>query len=304
MEAFLAASISASMPLLYGSLGAIINEKAGLLNLGVEGIMMVGGMSAYVAARFTNNPLLAILFGLLSGVLMSLIYGFLTISLRINQSVTGLTLATFGTGLANTFGRSFIGQPISQEVAVWFNAYKIPLLGDIPIIGRLLFNQDIFVYCGYILVIGLTLLFKFSKIGLYLKAIGDHPAAADSLGINVTLWRYLSVMIGGAIMAMGGAYITLSYMEKWLTSITMGRGWIAVALVIFAAWKPIRAWLGALLFGMLSIIQFYFKLPISEYFIVMAPYIATIVVLILMSNKQGKNKPPLSLGIPYFRENR
>jgi general nucleoside transport system permease protein len=304
MEAFLIASISASIPMLFGSLGAIINEKAGLLNLGVEGIMMVGGMSAYVAARFTNNPLLAILIGMLSGVLMSLLFGFLTISLRINQSVTGLTLATFGVGLANTFGRSFIGQPISQEVAVWFNAFKIPILGDIPILGKILFNQDIFVYAGYLMVIVLTVLFKYSKFGLYLKAIGDHPAAADSLGINVTLWRYTSVMVSGAIISLGGAYITLSYMEKWLTSITMGRGWIAVALVIFAAWKPWRAWLGALLFGMLSIIQFYFKLPFSEYFIVMAPYFATIVVLILMSNKQGKHKPPLALGIPYFRENR
>ena len=302
---FLAATVVAAIPLLYGALGAIINEKSGLLNLGVEGIMIIGSISSYLIALKTGNVGLAILGGMFFGVLTNLIYGFLTITLKANQSVTGLTLATFGVGLANTLGRPYANISIPQNVIAFMAPSKIPLLGDIPYLGPILFEQSILVYFAYILVIVLTVLFKWSKWGLYLKAVGEDAAVADSVSIDVTKYRYLAVVFSGAIIALGGEFLTLVYLTKWQPSITMGRGWIAVALVIFAAWKPTRALLGSLLFGGLMIVQFYFQLPISSYFIVMLPYVFTIIVLVFLSNsKKEQSKPPAALGTPFFRETR
>ena len=302
---FLAATVVAAIPLLYGALGAIINEKSGLLNLGVEGIMIIGSISSYLIAVKTGSVALAFLGGMFFGVLTNMIYGFLTITLKANQSVTGLTLATFGVGLANTLGRPYANLSIPQNVIDSLAPVKLPLLGDIPYLGPILFDQSFLVYLAYLLVIILTILFKWSKCGLYLRAVGENAAVADSVSIDVVKYRYLSLVYSGAIIALGGEFLTLVYLTKWQPSITMGRGWIAVALVIFAAWKPLRALLGSLLFGGLMIIQFYFALPISSYFIVMLPYVFTIIVLVFLSNsKKEQSKPPAALGTPYFRETR
>ena len=302
---FLAATVVAAIPLLYGALGAIVSEKSGLLNLGVEGVMIIGAISSYLLALKTGSIILAIFGGMFFGILFNLIFGVLTITLKANQSVTGLTLATFGVGLANTLGRPYANIAIADNVIAFLAPYKIPLLGDIPFIGSILFNQSFMVYLAYILVVILTVLFKWSKWGLYLKAVGENPAASDSVSINVTKIRYYAVIISGAIIALGGEFLSLAYLTKWQPSITMGRGWIAVALVIFAAWKPLRALLGSLLFGGLMIIQFYFKLPISSYFIVMLPYLFTIIILVFLSSgKKSRTKPPAALGLPYYRETR
>jgi len=302
---FLAAAVIAAMPLLYGALGAIVNEKSGLLNLGVEGIMITGAISSYLIAINTENAILSLLGGMLCGIAVNMIYGFLTITLKANQSVTGLTLATFGVGLANTLGRPYANVFIPDSVISFFAPIKVPLLAEIPFVGEILFNQSILVYLAYVLTVVLFVLFKWSKWGLYLTAIGDNPAAADSVSIDVEKMRYLSLIISGAIIALGGEFLALGYLKIWQPSITMGRGWIAVALVIFSTWKPLRAFVGSLLFGGLMIIQFYFTLPISSYFIVMLPYLFTIIVLVVLSSsKREKTKPPTSLGVPYYRETR
>jgi len=302
---FLAAAVVAAMPLLYGALGTIISEKSGLLNLGVEGIMIIGAISSYLLAVETGSVVLALFGGMLCGVLINMIYGFLTITLKANQSVTGLTLATFGVGLANTLGRPYANVSIPENVIAFFAPFKLPLLADIPYLGVILFNQSILVYVAYVLTIVLFVLSKWSKWGLYLSAVGDNPAAADSVSINIEKVRYLSLVISGAIIALGGEFLALGYLKLWQPSITMGRGWIAVALVIFSTWRPLRAFVGSLLFGGLMIIQFYFTLPISSYFIVTLPYLFTIIVLVVLSSsKREKTKPPTSLGVPYYRETR
>ncbi len=305
IEYFLTAAVVASIPLLYGALGGIISEKSGMLNLGIEGIMITGAISSYLLAMTTENIFITIIGGVLAGVLINLIYGFLTITLKANQSVTGFTLTTLGIGLANTLGRPYANISVPDKIIVFCQPIKLPLLGDIPYIGTIFFNQSIFVYFAYFLVVIIYLIFKYTKIGLYLTAVGDGPAVAESVSINVDKVRYLCVIASGAIIALGGEFLSLAYLSKWQPSITMGRGWIAVALVIFSAWKPIRAFFGSLLFGALMIVQFYFKLPISSYFVVMAPYIFTIIVLVMLSSsKKGKNKPPASLGVPHYKETR
>ena len=302
---FLQAAVIAAMPLLFGALGAIVNEKNGLLNLGVEGVMIIGAISSYLLAQATGSVPVALFGGMICGVLMNMIYGFLTITLKANQSVTGLTLATFGVGLANTLGRPYANVAIPANVINFFAPIKLPLLGDIPYVGPILFQQSILVYLAYILTIVLFALFSFSKWGLYINAVGNNPAAADSVSIDVVKMRYLALVISGAIIALGGEFLVLSYLKIWQPSITMGRGWIAVALVIFSAWRPLRAFAGALLFGGLMIIQFYFTLPISSYFIVMLPYVFTIITLVVLSTSKKENtKPPLALGNPYYRETR
>ena len=302
---FLAAAVVAATPLLYGALGGIISEKSGLMNLGIEGIMMIGAIVSYLLAVSTGNIFLTVVGGMVAGLLANLLYGFLTITLRANQSVSGFTLATFGVGLANTLGRPYANIPIPENIASFLAPVKIPLLSSLPYIGEILFDQSILIYLAYFLTIAMFVLFRWSKIGLYLTAVGDNPAAADAASINVTKTRYLALAFSGAIIALGGEFLVLAYLRIWQPSITMGRGWIAVALVIFAAWRPLRAFVGALLFGGLMVIQFYFNLPISSYFVVMLPYIFTIIVLaVLSTSKKEKTKPPVTLGIPYFRETR
>lgn len=305
---FLEASIVAGTPLLFATLGELICEKAGNLNLGVEGMMLMGAVIGFMVGVNTQSPIIAMIAAMAAGAFGALIYAFLTISLRANQVVSGLTLTIFGTGFSSFIGKSLVGQVAPDTIKNFFTPIFLPILGHIPFLGPILFRQDIFVYTGYITAILLGIyMYKTSK-GLNLKAIGENPKCADAAGINITLYKYIHVLLGGALCGLGGAYLSLVYVPAWQESVTAGRGWIAVALVIFVSWNPYKALIGSYVFGGLDIIGFRLQgssIHISQYLIDMLPYIITIIVMVMVSmKKSSKNSPPKALSVPYFREER
>lgn len=306
--AFLSAAVVAGTPLLLATLGEIITEKSGNLNLGVEGMMLLGAVFGFMVGLKTSNPILAIAAAALAGAFGACIYGFLTISLKANQVVSGLTLTIFGTGVSSLMGKGLIGQTTPDNIKNFFKPFSVPLLGKIPFIGPVFFRQDSFIYIGYGVAILLGIYLYKTRQGLNLRSVGENPACADAASINVNLYKYLNVLLGGALCGLGGAYLSLVYIPAWQENVTAGRGWIAVALVIFASWNPYKAIAGAYLFGGLDIIGFRFEAltaHVSQYLIDMLPYIVTITVLVIVSmNKSKKNAPPASLGNPYFREER
>ena len=305
---FLTAAIVAGTPLLFATIGEIITERSGNLNLGVEGMMLMGAVMGFMVGMMTGNPALALLSAMIAGACGALIFAFLTITLRANQVVSGLTLTIFGTGFSNFIGQPLVGQIAPESIRLFFRPYAIPLLSNIPLIGPILFRQDAFVYLGYVSAILLGIyLYKTSR-GLNLRAVGENPGSADAVGINVSLYKYVHTLLGGALCGLGGAYLSLVYVPAWQEGVTAGRGWIAVALVIFATWNPYKALFGAYLFGGLDIIGFRMQglgINVSQYFIDMLPYLVTITVLVVVSMKKSKEKaPPKGLGNPYFREER
>ncbi|PKM94590.1 MAG: ABC transporter permease [Firmicutes bacterium HGW-Firmicutes-1] len=303
---FLVAVIIAGTPLLFATLGELITEKAGNLNLGVEGMMLIGAVAGFGAGFITKNPVMAIVGAVIAGALSALIYGFLTITLRANQVVSGLALTIFGAGLSSYLGTNFIGQKMPENIITFYEPIKIPLLNKIPVLGQMFFSQDIFVYLGYIMAIVLGIYLYHTRTGLNLRAVGENPSAADSSGININLYKYIHILIGGALCGLGGAYLAVVEVPQWQENITAGRGWIAIALVIFCKWNPYKATIGAYLFGGLSIIGFRLQhLNISQNLLDMLPYLITIIVLVISSMKKSKeNSPPKGLSIPYFREER
>ncbi|MGI6587980.1 MAG: ABC transporter permease [Peptococcia bacterium] len=305
---FLAASVVAGTPLLFATLGEIITEKAGNLNLGVEGMMLMGAVVGFYVGLRTQNPVFALLAAMFAGAAGALIYALLTVSLRANQVVTGLTLTIFGTGFAGFMGQSLVGEIVPETLKLFFKPLALPFLGQIPFVGEIFFQQDIFVYLGYLTAVLLGIYLYKTRMGLNLRAIGENPAAADAASVNVTLYKYVHILLGGALCGLGGAYLSLVYVPAWQENITAGRGWIAVALVIFSAWNPYKAIVGSYLFGGLDIIGFRIQgtgFPVSQYFLDMLPYLVTMLVLTIVSMKKSKEKsPPKGLGIPYFREER
>lgn len=308
LTTFLAATMVAGTPLLFAILGELITEKAGKLNLGVEGMMLLGAVVSFVAVLHSENPYIALLAAMVAGGGGAAIFGFLTITLRANQVVTGLALTIFGTGVSSFMGKDLMGLVVPENVKLFFKEFKIPLLGDIPVIGEALFNQGIFVYLGYLTVIIIGIYLYNTRFGLYLRAIGENNSASDAAGINITLYKYIHVILGGALCGLAGAYLSLVYVPSWQENVTAGRGWIAVALVIFAKWNPYRALLGAFIFGGLDIVGFRlqkFDIQISQYLIDMLPYLVTIFILVLASiRKNRESAPPKELGNSYFREDR
>jgi len=308
MENFLIAVVIAAMPLIYATLGELLCEKVGNLNLGVEGMMLMGAVMGFRVGLATNNPVLAIVAALLAGAIGAAMFAFLTVSLRANQVVTGLTLTIFGGGFAGLVGRDVVGVPLAIEIRDSFNTIPIPLLSDIPLIGKPLFDQDILVYGGFLCVVLLIFYFKKTRAGLNTRAVGENAAAADASGINVTLYKYANIIVGGALCGLGGAYMTLVTIPVWQENVVAGRGWIAVALVIFASWRPAKALLGALVFGALSILGYRLQamgISVSQYLVDMIPYMATILIVIISTHKNRKEDlPPADLGNPYFREER
>ena len=300
----LAASITAGTPILFAALGELIAERSGVMNLGVDGMMLVGAVTGFMVAVNFGNPWLGVGIALVSGALLALIHAYLTVTLRANQVVSGLALTLFGTGLSDYLGKAYVGMRAEQT----FGKMAIPFLSDIPIIGPVVFKQDMLVYVSYILVI-LTAFFLYkTRAGLFLRALGENPAAVDSVGVNVFRLRYLYVAIGGALAGLGGAYLSLAYAPCWLENMTAGRGWIAVALVIFAIWDPWRALAGSYLFGGVDAMGFHLQvigLPISVFILNMLPYVFSILVLILvLIRKGGRLASPQALGVPYDREER
>ncbi len=320
---FIRAAVLAATPLLFGTVGEILTEKSGNLNLGVEGLVFMGaacGVSAaYLFEEATGRGLhpymavlMAIIFSFLAGAVGALIYAVVTVTFRANQNVTGLTLTIFGTGMGNFIGellglRAGGYATVSDEVKSIFTGLKIPFLSDIPILGPLLFNYDFLVYMGIALALALAWFLNKSRKGLNLRAVGENPATADAAGINVTRYRYIATCVGGGVCGLGGMYISMVRTSgTWVHNSPTGQGWIAVALVIFAAWSPLRALWGALLFGGLSVLRLYLPIqgvPTQLYNAI--PFIATVLVLIFTSVRQSREgAQPKGCGINYFREER
>lgn len=308
MTAFLAAAVVAGTPLLFATLGELITEKAGNLNLGVEGMMLMGAVMGFGVGLWTGNPYLALIGAMGAGAVGAAIYAILTVSLKANQVVTGLTLTIFGTGFASFVGKGFMGVPAPASVKSLFVTIEIPVLSKISVIGPMFFQQDLFIYFGYIITIAASLYLWRTKKGLNLKAVGENAAAADASGINVNLYKYVHIVIGGALCGLGGAYMSLVTVPVWQENVVAGRGWIAVALVIFASWKPSKALIGAFLFGGLNILGYRLQsmgIHISQYLVDMVPYLATILIVIISTRKNRKeDMGPADLSNPYFREER
>ncbi len=312
--AFLYAAILASVPLMYGTLGEIITEKAGHLNLGVEGMMYMGAAFGFLGGYLTGNSLVTILLAFFAGMFGALIYAFLTISLKANQNVTGLALTTFGTGVANFLGQSLLKNAsgafvVQKNVIEFFKPVKLGFLSELPVIGQLLFSHSIFTYFVVALAIGMHIYLNHTHTGLNLRAIGENPAAADAAGVNVTLYKYIHLLLGGGICGLGGAYISLvTCAGNWQQNCVSGQGWIAVALVIFVSWKPGKAVLGAFIFGALSVLKLYIPssvLPIPPAFYLMLPFFVTCLVLVFSSIRMRReNQAPAACGVNYFREER
>ena len=305
---FFAAAIVAGTPLLYAILGEIITERSGQLNLGVEGMMLMGAVMGFWAAVKTGSPSAALAGAMFAGALGALIFAVLTVTFRANQVVTGLTLTIFGTGFSGFMGQGLMGQVIPESMKLFFSNKRVPLLGDIPVIGDVFFNQGILVYAGYISIILAGVYLYNTRMGLNLRATGENTAAADTAGINITLYKYAHIIAGGILCGIAGAYLSLVYIPSWQENVTSGRGWIAVALVIFCRWDPYRVFIGAFLFGGLDIIGFRlqkFDIMISQYLIDMLPYLVTIIILVIVSTRKSRTgSAPASLSVPYFREDR
>lgn len=304
--ATLAAAVTAGTPILYAALGEILAERAGVLNLGVEGMMLVGAVTGFIVAFLTKNPWFGFFMALLASGAVASVFAFLTISLRANQVVTGLALTIFGTGLSGFLGKAYIGIPLP----VTFKTFVIPGLSQIPILGTIFFKHDPLIYLTYILTPFLWYYFYNTRPGLNLRAIGENPAAADAMGVNVFALRYFYVILGGMLAGAGGAYLSLVYAPTWLENMTAGRGWIAVALVIFAVWDPFKALLGSYLFGGVDTLAYSLQaataVTIPSFFLKMLPYILTIIVLIISTRRTVIQRigAPGALGIPYNREER
>ncbi len=308
MQSFLATCVVAGTPLLFAIIGEIITEKSGSLNLGVEGMMLLGAIAGFAATVSTQNPYLAILAAAMAGAGGALIYAVLTVSLRANQTVTGLTLTIFGTGVASFVGQPMLGSTVPSEVSAFFAKSAIPFLSDLPFFGTVFFKQDAFVYFGYGLVIFSAVYLYKTRVGLNLVAVGENTAAADASGINVNFYKYAHILVGGALCGLGGAYLSIVRIPIWQSDVVAGRGWIAVALVIFASWNPMKAFFAAILFGGLSILGLRLQamgFTFSQYLVDMIPYLATIVIVIFSTRKNAKgNLGPANMSRPYFREDR
>jgi len=247
----LAAAVQSGTPILYATLGEIITEKSGILNLGIEGIMLTGALAGFMTAKFTGSPFAGFIFGGFFGMLLAGIHGLVCIGFNGNQVVSGLALTILGTGLAN-----YLGTPFIAEEAPGFVPFPFPILSSIPVLGEIFFNHDLLVYFSYIIPFFIWIFFKYTRWGLRLRSVGEYPGAATAAGLNVSIYQWAGILAGGFMAGLGGAYLSLAYTHLWTSGLTAGRGWIAVALVIFAFWHPGRAVIGAYLFGGVMAFQF------------------------------------------------
>lgn len=286
----LASLMVAATPIILAAIGELVVERAGVLNLGVEGMMITGAVCGFIVAVNTGSPWLGFLGAAVGGALLSVLFGFLTQYLLSNQVATGLSLTLFGLGLSALLGQGYIG--IKGPA---FPDWHIPLLGDIPVIGPIVFQHDPMVYVGLLLCLGVWAFLKYSRLGLVLRAVGENHDAAHALGYKVVRVRMAAIMFGGACAGLGGAYLSLVRVPQWTEGMTAGAGWIALAIVVFASWKPGRLLLGAYLFGGVTVLQLNLQaagLAIPVEYLSMSPYLATIVVLVIMS----AGRAPGSLG--------
>jgi ABC-type uncharacterized transport system permease subunit len=294
--AIAASAIAAATPLVYAAIGELVTERSGVLNLGVEGMMLMGAVSAFAVGVASGSLLLAYAAAAMAGMLLALLFAVLTLNLQTNQVATGLALTLFGVGLSAFAGRSFVGLAIPRVPQL-----RIPLLTDLPMIGPLLFHHDVLVYLSIALCALIAWLLTATRVGLRLRAVGESPAIAHALGEPVNRIRYLAVLFGGAMSGISGAYMSTALTPMWVEGMTSGRGWIALALVVFGTWKPWRVLGGAYLFGTVTVLQLYAQglgVHVPSEFLSMLPYAATIVVLVVICRdpKTILLNQPASLG--------
>jgi ABC-type uncharacterized transport system permease subunit len=298
LEAIILSVLAASTPLLLAAAGELVTERAGVLNLGLEGMMIMGAACGFAGAHFTGSVMVGAVAGMLAGMFMSALFAVLTLGLAVNQVAAGLALTIFGVGLSGLIGAGFVGERIETAPHLY-----LPFLTDIPFLGKIVFGQDGFVYASLALVIGIWWFLYRTRAGLILRAVGDNHVSAHALGYPVLRIRTLAVLFGGACAGLGGAYLPLAYTPFFTPGMTAGRGWIALALVVFASWRPGRVVIGAYLFGAVTILQLHaqaMSLPIPSQFMSSLPYLATVVVLIAISRGRGRGSAaPASLGLVF-----
>lgn len=294
--AMLITVISAATPLLFAALGELVVEKSGVLNLGVEGMMLMGAIAGFAAATHFDSLALGVVGAAVIGALMASVFAFLVLVLMANQVASGLALTLFGVGLSALIGSGYVGTPLDG-----LDPLAIPVLSDLPVIGPLLFNHDILVY-GSLLMVFLVWWFLYrTRPGLILRAVGESHDSAHALGYSVVWIRFAAVLFGGAMAGIAGAYLSMAYTPMWAENMSAGRGWIALALVVFATWRPGRVLIGAYLFGGVTIAQLHIQgagIDISAQLLSMLPYLATIVVLVIISRDGARVRlnAPASLG--------
>jgi len=295
-------TIVAGTPLLLGTIGGIINERSGIMNLGIEGMMALGAVSAFITTYLTGHPLLGLLVAILVGCAAALIHAFTCITLQANQVISGLALTMLGLGVSGFWGKPYIGIPLEVKI----QKFHFPLLSKIPFIGPILFYQDIFFYLSILLGVGAWFFLMKTRPGIAVRAAGESPQAAEAQGLNPNLIRYLCVVIGGGFAGMAGAHLSIAYSKSWIEGMTSGRGWIVVALIIFSFWNPLRAFMGAYLFGGIFVLQYLLQpLGISPNFLAMLPYLATLAALLVSSLKGYRHMAsPAALGVAYRKEER
>src|SRR6201994_2678188 len=295
LEAIILSVIAASTPLLLAAAGELIVERSGVLNLGVEGMMIMGAACGFAGAYFTGSTFFGALLGIVAGTLMAALFGALVLGLAVNQVATGLALTILGVGLSGLIGAGFVGERITPAPHLY-----IPGFTDIPVVGRILFGEDAFIYLSLALVIGVWWFLYRTRAGLILRAVGDNHVSAHALGYPVLKIRMYAVMFGGACAGLAGAYLPLAYTPFFIPGMTAGRGWIALALVVFASWLPSRLVIGAYLFGAVTILQLHAQgwgVGVPSQFMSALPYLATVIVLVLISRaRTGGSTAPAALG--------
>lgn len=301
LAALIAATLAAGTPLLLAGLGLLVNERAGVLNLGAEGTMLMSAVAGFAVAFHTDSVFAGLLAGMVMGVIFSGLFGVLAVLLATNQYATGLAMTLFGTGLSAFVGLSYVGKTLSGDAAP-----VIPILSALPFLGKAFFSQHPMVYVAWVLCALIAILLTKTRIGLLVRAVGESPESAHALGIKVRLIRLLAVTFGGALCGLAGAFLSLIYTPLWVEGMVAGRGWIALALTTFATWRPWRVMLGAYLFGSVTMIQFYLQgqgVDVDSQLLSMLPYLATIVVLVLISSNASfiRLNMPASLGKPFRR---
>jgi simple sugar transport system permease protein len=295
----LLATLGAGTPLVFAALGELITEKSGVLNLGVEGMMLMGAVCGFAVAAESGNLWLGVAAAVVAGAGMALLFGVLTLTFQANQVAAGLALTIFGIGTS-----AYIGLDYTSATLPGIDSIYIPVLSDIPVIGRLVFSLDPLIYLSFAMFAGISWFLYRTKPGLVVRAVGEAPEPAVSLGHHVIAIRYAAVLFGGAMAGLGGGYLALVYTPLWVEEMTAGRGWIALALVVFSTWRPFRVMVGAYLFGGVTIIQFHvqgFGVDIPSQLLSTLPYLATILVLVLISRDINtiRLNAPASLGKPY-----
>ena len=299
------AGIAAGTTFVFAAVGEIITERSGVLNLGVEGMMLVGAVTGFLVNSQVEEPWVGAVAAIVAGAAMGLLHAVFVVGFKTNQVVTGLALVIFGSGLSGYLGTSVVGEPPPET----FQAIAIPGLSSIPVLGRIFFNQDLLVYAGFLLAGGAWWVLFRTRPGINLRSVGESPETADAVGISVATTRYLAVMCGGGFAGLAGAHLSLAQAPSWVPNMTAGRGWIAIALVIFATWNPLRAALGGYLFDCLEALTFRLQavgVDISVFFVSMLPYLFTIVVLVVIArgNLNRRLAAPGALGNTFAREER